>query len=70
MLEKGADIESREKTGKGQLSLAAKYGHKNVAQLLLKKGATVDSQDYNGYFSLVPRLCTDWDGLCVQAPGT
>lgn len=63
-LEKGADIESREKAGKGQLSLAAKYGRKNVAQLLLKKGATIDSQDCDGYlYSARERCLWTWRGL-------
>lgn len=39
LLEKGADIDSRDKNGKTPLSAAAQFWHDGVVKLLLEKGA-------------------------------
>ena len=39
LLEKGADVESKDDVGQTPLSWAARGGHKAVVKLLLEKGA-------------------------------
>ena len=39
LLEKGAELESKDKYGKTPLSLAAEMGHEAVVMLVLEKGA-------------------------------
>jgi ankyrin repeat protein len=48
LLEKGADVESRDKNGSTPLWIAAADGHVDVMNLLLKKGAAIDAKDNNG----------------------
>ena len=47
LLEKGADVESKDDDGQTPLSRAAMYGHsyEAVVKLLLEKGADVESKD-------------------------
>jgi hypothetical protein len=49
LLEKGADLESKDNNGRTPLSWAAENGHEAVVKLLLEKGADLESKDeYNG----------------------
>jgi ankyrin repeat protein len=48
LLEKGAEIESRDNDGQTPLSSAAFLGHEATVQLLLKKGADIESKDKYG----------------------
>ena len=48
LLEKGADIESKDDYGRTPLSWAAEGGHKAVVKLLLEKGADMESKDDYG----------------------
>ena len=45
LLEKGADVKSKDSHGRTPLSWAAEYGHEAVVELLLEKGANVESKD-------------------------
>ena len=45
LLEKGADVESKDRYGRTPLSWAAGNGHEAVVKLLLEKGADVESKD-------------------------
>ena len=46
LLEKGADVESKDSQyGRTPLSWAAEKGHEAVVKLLLEKGADVESKD-------------------------
>jgi len=53
LLEKGADIESKNKDGWTPLLRAVEKGHKAIVQLLLEKGADIESKDWNGSTPLV-----------------
>lgn len=48
LLEKGADLESRNNIGRTPLSLAAEKGHEATVKLLLEKGANLESIDHIG----------------------
>ena len=48
LLEKGADVDSKDDTGRTPLSWAAENGHEAVVKLLLEKGADVSSKDKYG----------------------
>ncbi|OAP55332.1 hypothetical protein AYL99_10305 [Fonsecaea erecta] len=48
LLEKGANLECKDKHNETPLSWAAKRGHKEMLRLLLKKGAERDSKDNSG----------------------
>ena len=49
LLDKGADLESKDNYGRTPLSLAASYEHEAVVKLLLATGKVdVDSKDKNG----------------------
>ena len=45
LLEKGADMESKDKDGRTSLSWAAQNGNEAVVKLLLEKGADLESKD-------------------------
>ena len=45
LLEKGADLESKDDYGQTPLSWAAENGHEAVVKLLLEKGADLESKD-------------------------
>ncbi|KFY32155.1 hypothetical protein V493_00461 [Pseudogymnoascus sp. VKM F-4281 (FW-2241)] len=48
LLNKGAEVDAKNKNGETPLYLAAQRGHKAVAQLLLNKGAEVDAKNKDG----------------------
>ena len=48
LVEKGADVGSKDKDGRTPLSWAAENGHEAVVKLLVEKGANVDSKDNSG----------------------
>ncbi len=48
LLEKGAELESKDKRGWTPLSWAAKKGHEAVVKLLLEKGTELESKDKRG----------------------
>jgi ankyrin repeat protein len=48
LLEKGAELESKDNQGRTLLWWAAKYGYKEVVTLLLEKGAEHESKDKEG----------------------
>ena len=45
LVEKGADLESKDRDGQTPLSLAAMNGHEAVVKLLVEKGADLESKD-------------------------
>jgi len=45
ILEKGAELDSKDRRGRTPLSWAAENGHEAVVKLLLEKGAELDSND-------------------------
>ena len=45
LLEKGAELESKDEYGRTPLSWAAENGHEAVVKLLLEKGAELESKD-------------------------
>jgi ankyrin repeat protein len=45
LLEKGADIEAKDQSGRTPLLWAAAQGHKALAQLLLEKGADIEAKE-------------------------
>jgi ankyrin repeat protein len=48
LLEKNADIESKDDYGQTPLSWAARRGYEPVVKLLLEKNADIESKDNNG----------------------
>ena len=48
LVEKGAEVESKDPWRRTPLSLAARDGHKAVVRLLLEKDADVESKDQDG----------------------
>ena len=48
LLEKGAELESKDKYGGTPLSRAAENGHEAVVKLLLEKGAEPEAKDWEG----------------------
>ncbi|KAK6540060.1 hypothetical protein TWF694_008890 [Orbilia ellipsospora] len=52
LLDKGVNIESKDKSGQTPLSRAASLKHADAVQLLLEKGADVESKDHNGHTPL------------------
>ena len=48
LLEKGAEVETKDGKGQTPLFWAAENGHRAVVQLLLEKGAEVETRDQNG----------------------
>jgi ankyrin repeat protein len=52
LLEKGADIESKDNEGRTALMRAAIYDQKTIVKLLLEKGADVNSKDNAGHTAL------------------
>ncbi|KAK6705444.1 hypothetical protein SNK05_009341 [Fusarium graminearum] len=53
LLEKGADIEAKDKTGKTALLIAATSSKHEILKLLLEKGANVNAKDRNGWTALL-----------------
>ncbi|KAJ5152754.1 uncharacterized protein N7482_009232 [Penicillium canariense] len=45
LVEKGADIEARDTSGRTALSWAAEKGHENIVRLLLEKGVDIEARD-------------------------
>ena len=52
LLEKGANLEFKDRDGRTPLSWAAQNGHEAVVQLLLENGADLDSKDCRGRMPL------------------
>ncbi|KAK5635619.1 hypothetical protein RRF57_011331 [Xylaria bambusicola] len=48
LVEKGADIESKDSIGRTPLLWAAEEGHQEIVQLLVEKGADVNSKSTSG----------------------
>jgi ankyrin repeat protein len=48
LLEKGADVESRDNEGRTPLGWAAEKGHEVVVKLLLERGAELEPRDNDG----------------------
>ncbi|KAK3299914.1 ankyrin repeat-containing domain protein [Chaetomium fimeti] len=49
LLEGGAEVDSKDSSGRTPLSLAAEHGYEAVAKLLLENGAEIDLKDAQGY---------------------
>ena len=48
LVEKGAELDSKDNDGQTPLSCAADSGHEAVVKLLVEKGAELDSKDNDG----------------------
>ena len=48
LLEKGAELETKNTDGRTPLSYAARNGHEAVVELLLEKGAELETKDKDG----------------------
>ena len=59
LLEKGAELESKDKDGRTPLSRAAENGHEAVVKLLLEKGAELESKD-NIWSDAAIVGCREW----------
>ena len=53
LLEKGAELETKDEYGQTPLSWAARNGHEAVVKLLLEKGAELETKDKD----MVRRRC-------------
>jgi ankyrin repeat protein len=53
LLEKGAELETKDKDSQTPLSCAAEMGHKAVVKLLLEKGAQLETKNKDGYTPLL-----------------
>lgn len=53
LLERGANINLRNKKGTTALMVAAQKGHTETVILLLDKGADINSKDYDGWNALM-----------------
>jgi len=78
LLEKGANIEARDNTGRTALHWAAERGREEVVQLLLDKGADIEAEDnarrtpwhwadQNGHEVVVQRLEMAFRNMIVTA---
>jgi ankyrin repeat protein len=52
LLNDGADVNSKNKSGLTALMLAVNRGREDIVELLIKKGAMVDQKDDDGYTAL------------------
>ena len=52
LIDKGADIEAKDRYGRTPLSWAAEKGHEAVVQLLIDKGADIEAKNHYGRTSL------------------
>ena len=49
LVEKGAEVDSKDNSGQTPMSWAAEYGHVEVVRLLLEKGADIESTAEDGW---------------------
>ena len=53
LIDKGANINAKDKNGKTALMKAAEYDKSSVIEILLKAGANIDEKDNNGWTALI-----------------
>lgn len=72
LLDKGADVDPKDMTGRTPLLLAAKKGHEAVINVLLEKGADINSTDTAGRTPLSIAAENGHDGvvLLLHSEGT
>jgi hypothetical protein len=57
---RGADVSIKDNSGRTALHAAAKYGRKDVAELLIAKGADINAKDKEGRTPLYIAVCHDY----------
>ena len=63
LLQHGADVKGRNKTGQSPLLFAAEHGHDNAAKVLIEHGADVNDADLNGINALFTSACRGYSGF-------
>ena len=72
LIDKGAQVEAKDSTGRTPLLWAAIEGHNEIVRLLCDHGAYIEAQDdgewrslhyaaYNGHISVVKELIEEWN---------
>jgi ankyrin repeat protein len=53
LLERGVELETKDKDGQTPLSWATRHGHEAVVMLLLERGAELETKDKDGQTPLL-----------------
>ncbi|HXY54772.1 MAG TPA: ankyrin repeat domain-containing protein [Nitrospirota bacterium] len=65
LIQKGADVKGRNKTGRFPLLFAADHGRTDAAKVLIEHGADMNDADQEGSFSLLSASCKGHTGFVL-----